>query len=92
LNHPHNWILDFWTRLGTPGLLFGVLFLASGATRLWHGLKTDHGPLALGFLAAICAALAHGMIDASYALPDLMAVWVLCFGVIWTPLDEEKLI
>ena len=33
--------------------------------------------LSLGLLAAGVAALAHGLIDASYALPDLMIVWVL---------------
>ena len=25
LNHPHNWILDWWTRLGLPGLALGLL-------------------------------------------------------------------
>jgi hypothetical protein len=31
----------------------------------------------LGALAASVAALSHGLIDLSYAVPDLMLVWVL---------------
>jgi hypothetical protein len=30
-----------------------------------------------GTLAAMAAALSHGIIDLSYAVPDLMLVWVL---------------
>ena len=78
LNHPHNFVLDWWTRLGLPGLLLAGLWLGTGVRQLWQRLRSgaDAG-LALGCLAAIAAALAHGLIDASYALPDLMIVWVL---------------
>ena len=78
LNHPHNFVLDWWTRLGLPGLLLAGLWIGGGVRRLWQHLRkgTDAG-LALGCLAAIAAALAHGLIDASYALPDLMLVWML---------------
>jgi hypothetical protein len=31
----------------------------------------------LGTLAAMIAGIAHGLIDLSYAVPDLMLVWVL---------------
>jgi O-antigen ligase len=78
LNHPHNVILDWWTRLGLPGLALASVLLAAMVRRLWRCLHLDLDPaLALGFLAATAAALAHGLIDASYALPDLMLVWVL---------------
>jgi len=77
LNHPHNFVLDWWTRLGLPGLLLAAFWLGTGVRRLWRGLQAgEDAPLALGCLAAIAAALAHGLIDASYALPDLMLVWV----------------
>jgi len=78
LNHPHNFVLDWWSRLGLPGLLLAALWLGIGTRSLWRQLRTGTNPgLALGCLAAIAAALAHGLIDASYALPDLMIVWVL---------------
>jgi len=78
LNHPHNFVLDWWTRLGLPGLLVAAIWLGGGVRRLWRQLRSgEDAGLALGCLAAIAAALAHGLIDASYALPDLIIVWVL---------------
>ncbi len=94
LNHPHNWLLDRWTRLGLVGLALGLGFWASGIAKLWRRFRSGDGDShdvesknderiwALGFLAASMAALAHGWIDLSYALPDLMIVWVLMFFVI----------
>lgn len=78
LNHPHNWPLDWWTRLGLPGLLLAISWFGFVALRLWRQLQTGtEAVLALGLLAATVAALAHGLIDASYALPDLILIWVL---------------
>ncbi len=80
LNHPHNLILDWWTRLGLPGLVLGLAWLGTGIHGIWRWF-TGRTPsaLALGFLAAAAAGIAHGLIDVSYALPELMIVWVLLF-------------
>lgn len=76
LNHPHNLVLDWWTRLGLPGLLLGMWWLGGGTVRLlrrsWRGTGNA---LTIGLAAAAVAALAHGLIDVSYALPDLMVIW-----------------
>ncbi len=78
LNHPHNWLLDWWTRLGIPGLLLAISWFGVMLWRQWRALQQgEEGVLALGLLAATAAALAHGLIDASYALPDLILIWVL---------------
>jgi putative inorganic carbon (HCO3(-)) transporter len=86
LNHPHNIVLDWWTRLGVPGLLLGVAWLASGVGALVTALRRRQaGALMLGLLAGAAAALAHGLIDMSYALPDLMLVWVFMFSLAAQP-------
>ncbi len=88
LNHPHNLLLDWWTRLGLVGLGLGGGWLAAGMGQLGRWLRaaasersTSEAALAVGCLAAAAAGLAHGLIDASYALPDLMWSWVLLFGL-----------
>jgi O-antigen ligase len=83
LNHPHNFVLDWWTRLGVPGLVVGLTFwgvlLASLLRRMLHAThqRESWPALYLGLVAAVVASLAHGLIDASFALPDLMAIWAL---------------
>ena len=84
LNHPHNLLLDWWTRLGLPGLVLGIGWLGAGVWGVWRWLRrtvrnAGVAALALGALAAAAAGLAHGLIDVSYALPELMLVWVLIF-------------
>jgi O-antigen ligase len=88
LNHAHNWLLDWWTRLGAPGLALALLWFGLMVRRLWQGVRFGAQPvLSLGLLAALAAALAHGLIDASFALPDLMLVWVL-IGFLASPHDR----
>ena len=81
LNHPHNWVLDWWTRSGIPGLLLALGLFGGILVRLGRRLGEVNtgrwGVLGLGLLAATVGALTHGLIDASFALPDLMMVWVL---------------
>lgn len=78
LNHPHNWPLDWWTRLGLPGLGLALCWFGLIVWHQWQALQCQRSVvLALGMIAATAAALAHGLTDASYALPDLMVIWVL---------------
>ncbi len=73
--HPHNLLLDIWLRLGPLGLAaFGWLlarFFSAGRAQL-------RNPVALGALAAITAALVHGLVDNFYFVPDLaLAFWLM---------------
>jgi hypothetical protein len=73
--HPHNLLLDTWLRLGPLGVIaFGWLlerFFRAGRSRLGD-------PVALGALAAITAALVHGLVDNFYFVPDLaLTFWLL---------------
>ena len=82
LNHPHTWLLDWWTRLGVPGMALGLCFwlaVVYGAiVRIGARVAVAQWPaLYVGVAAASLAGIAHGLLDISYALPDLMAVWAL---------------
>jgi len=79
--HPHNVLLDTWLRLGPLGLAaFGwllVRFFNAGRARLRE-------PVVLGALAAMTAALVHGLVDNFYFVPDLaLAFWLLIALVEW---------
>jgi O-antigen ligase len=86
LSHPHNIVLDYWTRLGILGVLALVwlegAFFVKGL-RLYRRLPgQDEQALALGLMASMVACLAHGLIDNSYFLVDLAFVFFITLGVI----------
>jgi len=85
LSHPHNIVLDFWTRLGILGVVaivwLEVVFFREGL-RLYRGLRDpDLRVLALGLMASMADCLAHGLIDNSYFLVDLAFVFMLTVGL-----------
>lgn len=85
LSHPHNLILDTWTRLGVPGLVaVGWLFFAFFRTA-WRQFQTANGDrraLLLGLGAAMVAALAHGLVDHALFLIDLSFVFALMAALV----------
>ncbi|MBC8249626.1 MAG: O-antigen ligase family protein, partial [Anaerolineales bacterium] len=86
LSHPHNIVLDYWTRLGILGVIaIGWLQLAffGKALRLYRQLADrDLKALLLGLMASMVAFLAHGLIDNSYFLVDLAFVFCLTLGIV----------
>ena len=85
LSHPHNIVLDFWTRLGILGVVaivwLEVVFFREGL-RLYRGLRDpDLRVLTLGLMASMADCLAHGLIDNSYFLVDLAFVFMLTVGL-----------
>ena len=85
LSHPHNIVLDFWTRLGLLGLAVGVWLMVAGFRAGWTAWRNtddaDRRALLLGLLASLVATLAHGLIDNSIFLVDLAFVFMLTLGV-----------
>ena len=96
LSHPHNLVLDFWLRLGLPGLLWLGWVLILFFRRGWcvYGrsrsvLDTDQ-LLALGLMAGMVNFLAHGMVDASFFLVDLSFVFMLMVALIQLPFGTAE--
>jgi putative inorganic carbon (hco3(-)) transporter len=76
--HPHNLFLDILLRLGPLGLVAFGWLLARFFRRGVRMVRRRGMPLALGALAAMTAALAHGLVDNFYFVPDLaLAFWLL---------------
>jgi O-antigen ligase len=81
LSHPHNIALDFWLRLGLPGLLaFGWLQwrFFKEALALWRRpLDPALRALNVGLLAGMASMMAHGLVDASFFVVELAAIYAL---------------
>ena len=84
LSHPHNLVLDAWTRLGIGGVA-AVAWLAVSFFRVvGRQLRTaaaDRRALLLGLFATTVAILAHGMVDHAVFLVDLGFVFALVLAM-----------
>jgi O-antigen ligase len=87
LNHPHNILLDFATRLGLLGALAGGwLFWEYGRRlqRLWGRAMAAQLPLVVGIGGMLADIIAHGLVDHSFFLVDLAFVFYLGLGTaVW---------
>ncbi len=90
LSHPHNIVLDFWARLGIAGVFVLAWMVVVFYYRGLKALKGNARALAIGLMASMTAALAHGMIDAAYFYVDLAFVWMLTLGVIESASGGER--
>lgn len=93
LNHPHNIVLDFATRLGLAGLLSGAWLLWSYALialRLPWKVNPAWRPIVVGAIGALVYALAHGLVDHSFFLVDLAFSFMLMLGlIVW--IEENQI-
>jgi len=85
ISHPHNLVLDAWVSMGLIGLLALIAVLVL-FWRDWRRIRRDGAggsdPLAFGLAGAMAAALTHGLVDHTYFLPELAAMfWVLAAAV-----------
>jgi O-antigen ligase len=87
LNHPHNLVLDFATRLGIAGLIAGAWLFWSfwrTAAPLPQRVEREWRPVAIGLLAAFAHLLAHSLVDHSFFLVDLAYAFYFMLGaIVW---------
>jgi O-antigen ligase len=78
LNHPHNFALDAWLRLGVPGaLVLGIIALYALRAAVRRVVSEAHAPdpIPAASLGLLAYALAHGLVDNFYFVPDLAMAW-----------------
>jgi len=82
LNHPHNLVLDFGTRLGLGGialLLWLQVIYWRNAGQLY---RRQFSPLLLGLMGSMVIFLGHGLVDNAYFLVDLAFAFFLNVGIV----------
>jgi O-antigen ligase len=87
LSHPHNFLLDFWTRLGLAGVfVFAWLQVAFwGRVRLLYGIVREnkrHFAVLVGIVGAMANLLAHGLVDNSVFVNDLALLFVFLLAAV----------
>lgn len=91
LSHPHNFFLDWWTRLGIGGpvILGWILweFFRWGVKRYRLMSEGEAKALLLGFMGTMVETLAHGLVDHSFFLPDLAFIFMLTLA--WVRYEGE---
>lgn len=88
LSHPHNFVLDFWIRLGIVGvLLFFMIQISFWQNALQVLKKTrDNNPIMfaviIGVMGSMADLLAHGLIDNSVFVVDLALIFMFQIGLL----------
>ncbi len=96
LSHPHNIVLDFWLRLGIPGLSAIIWLLVAFFRKGWMWLRCLSGGdvrlLIMGLMAGMVSFVAHGLVDNAFFLVDLAFVFALMLALLeavgydrWSP-------
>ncbi len=93
LSHPHNMLLDYWLRLGIGGVIILIItqvafWALMGRGLYWLRSRRERYPLLLavgvGIAGSMGNTLAHGLIDNSIYVLDLVYVFMLlCGGAVY---------
>ncbi len=86
LSHPHNFVLDFWLRLGIMGVAVVGWLLVAFFRRAWDAYcrlpQGDERLLVLGLMAGMVYFVAHGLVDNAFFLVDLAFVFMLMLALV----------
>ena len=93
LSHPHNFILDFGTRLGVGGIVVLIWLLG----RFWQSSLKGYfslnypqvNGLLLGLMGSMIPFLVHGLVDHAFFLVDLAYVFFLVLGCVEILLETD---
>ena len=81
-SHPHNILLDHWTRLGLLGLAAGILIQVGFWRKVRSGCLAEKAPGLIGLAGSMAVLLAHGLVDNTVFAPDLMIALMLMLAVV----------
>jgi len=86
LSHPHNLVLEFWTRtgvLGVSAMIWLEMLFFRQAWSLYKRLpEGDKRALVLGVMGGMVNVLSHGLVDNGFFVADLAYVFCLMMGAI----------
>jgi O-antigen ligase len=87
LSQPHNFLLNYWLRLGIIGLAAGIWIqvafwrLAWRVQRAYKDTEPTMRALAVGLMGSMAAFLAHGLVDEVHFVIDLAFIFYMTLGL-----------
>lgn len=91
--YPHNFILNFWTEIGLPGLIaFGwlILLFFRGGLSIFNRLKGDGKFLVETLFAVMLIILIHGLVDVPYFKNDLSVFFWALLGMMVVAINLKE--
>ncbi len=87
LSHPHNIVLHFWLTFGILGVVWIAAMLGLVARRGWQLLRrlppqSMSRALVWGARGMTVYGVAHGLVDQSFLLPDLMVLFAFSVAIL----------
>ncbi len=95
LSHPHNILLHFWLEFGLLGLFWILATLWIFLHKVQETLRSLPSPsmsraLVIAATGGILYGIAHGLVDQSFLLPDLMLLFLWHLGIV-ASIEERRL-
>jgi len=96
LSQPHNFLLNYWVRLGILGLMVGIWIQVAFWRMAWHtqhslrGADSAARALAVGLMGSMAAMVAHGMVDEAHFVVDLAFVFFMTLGLMHQLYEEAE--
>lgn len=87
LSQPHNFLLNYWARLGLIGLAAGIWMQVAFWQLAWRTQDTlkdtdaDGRALAVGLMGSMAAMIAHGLVDEVHFVIDLAFIFFMTLGL-----------
>lgn len=88
LSQPHNFLLNYWVRLGIVGLAAGIWLQVAFWRLGWRVQKAlrevgdvKMRALAVGLMGSMAAMVAHGLVDAVHFVIDLAFIFFMTLGM-----------
>jgi O-antigen ligase len=87
LSQPHNFLLNYWLRLGIIGLAAGIWIQIAFWRLAWRVQKAFKGndvavrALAVGLMGSMAAFIAHGLVDEVHFVIDLAFIFYMTLGL-----------
>ena len=87
LSQPHNFLLNYWARLGIVGLAAGIWIQVAFWRLAWRtqaalkGVNAGKRALAVGLMGSMAAMIAHGLVDEVHFVIDLAFIFFMTLGL-----------